>query len=102
MDPLVELLKRTLSETLREVVGPIVADALAAVLPAAIRRAATPPYLDRKGLAEFTGWSERKISYMKARNQLPFVQHGTSVRYPTEEIEAMLREGYVPAKGRRD
>ena len=102
MDPLFVFLKRVMTEVAHDVVRPIVVEALEAVMPGAIRRAATPPYLDRKGLAKFTGWSERKISYMKARNQLPFVQHGASVRYPTEEIEAMLREGYVPAKGRRD
>lgn len=64
----------------------------------AIRRAMLPPYLTRQQLAELTGWSLRKIDYLKAARRIPFIRRGRTVLFPTAEVEEYLMEGYVPAR----
>lgn len=79
-----------------------IAQAVRAQLPAAvaegIRLALRKPLLQAQEVRAMTGWSARKLAYLKAGRKIPFVQHGRKVLYPTDAIEAYLLHGYVPAR----
>lgn len=66
-------------------------------VPPAVRQGTRRPYMTKAELMELTGWSSRTVEYRKSRREIPYVRQGRTVLFPTDEIEAYLREGYVPA-----
>lgn len=98
MDPLSTALKEATKEAVREVAPQLIGEALEQHLPEIIRRAALPVYLDKPRLMELTGWSSRKVDYMRSRRQIPYVRRGRSILFVTADVEKYLMEGYVPAK----
>ena len=71
--------------------------ALLACLPAVIRQAQLPLYLNSSELSKLTGWSQRKIAYLRSKRQLPFIRRGRTVLFRTADIEEYLDEGLVAA-----
>lgn len=57
-----------------------------------------PTHLTKAKLREITGWSSRTVEYKKAQGEIPYIRRGRLVLFPTDEIMAYLREGYVPAR----
>lgn len=98
-DPLLTLVQNLVSDAVRAEVQTAVEAALTGTLPAIIRRAALPAFLTKRELAELTGWSIRKIDYLRAQRRIPFIRHGRTVLFPTAEVEAFLMQGHVPALG---
>ncbi len=98
-DPLFESLRVFLIAAVAEAIGPAVRQAVEDALPEVARRAALPQYLNKAELSELTGWSTRKIDYMRTKRTLPYVRQGRTVLFRTADVEGMLMEGYVPAKG---
>lgn len=100
--PPVPALICALVEALRPLVAEVVGDAVRAHVAGAVadgvRRALQKEFLTGAEVCEWTGWSPRKLAYLKADRSIPYVQHGRSVLYPREAVEAFLKEGYVPAK----
>ncbi len=96
-DPLSFSLRRFVVAAVAEAVQPAVVAALKQALPEILRRAALPPLLTRQQVMELTGWSERKLAYLQAQRRLPYLKRGRSVLFKTEDVEAFLAEGYVPA-----
>ena len=92
--PLVAALAARLTETLVPVVRRAVEDAL----PAVVRRASLPPYLSKAELAKLTGWSPRKVDYLRERGRLPYVRVGRSIRFKTDDVERLLDEARVEAR----
>jgi hypothetical protein len=90
--------QRLLQEAFREVVLPEVRSTIVDALPEVARRAQLPPNLTKRQLQQLTGWSPRKIDYLRERREIPFIKRGRTVLFPTAEIEQYLGEGYVPAK----
>ena len=98
-DPLSESLRVLLAAAVADAIGPAVRQAVEDALPEVARRAALPQYLTKVELSELTGWSTRKIDYMRSEHTLPYIRRGRTVLFRTADIEEMLMEGYVPAKG---
>lgn len=88
----------TTPEELTEIINAAVLESLKKLLPQHIRSAGMKPLLTKDELMELTGWSKRKVDYMKAGGKLPFNQIGRSVLFPTAEILEYINTGYVPAK----
>ena len=99
-DPLTETLRVLVAEAVADAVGPTVRRAVEEALPEVARRAALPPYLTKRELSEMTGWSERKVDYMRSNRTLPYIKRGRTVLFRTADVEALLMEGYVPARSR--
>lgn len=85
-------------EELADVIGDAVRAAVAEAVPPAVRAATRKPYLTTAELSEMTGWSPRTIYSKRQRREIPSVRQGRTILYPTDEVEAHLREGYVSAK----
>lgn len=99
-DPLTESLRRLVADAVADAVGPAVEAAVLAALPEVVRRAKLGSYLTRAEVADLTGWSTRKVDYMRSRGVLPYFRRGRSVLFRTADVEALLDEAYVPARGR--
>lgn len=99
-DPLTLHLRALVADTVADAVEPAIEAALTRCLPEILRRAQRPALLDKKGVVELTGWSPRKVEYLKSKRAIPYIRRGRSVWYRTEDIEAYLDEGYVPARER--
>ncbi len=99
-DPLSSSLAALVADAVATAVGPAVEAAVARALPAVVRRAALPPFLSKAELAELTGWSERKVDYLRERGRLPYVKVGRSVRFRTDDVEHLLDEARVEARSR--
>lgn len=99
MDPtaLPNLLHVLVASAVRGEVQAAVEAALTARLPEIIRRAALPPYLTRQQLAELTGWSLRKIDYLRKQRRIAFVRRGRTVVFPTAEVERYFDAGRLEA-----
>lgn len=85
-------------EDLQAAISEAVRAAVATAIPEAVRAATTKPFLTKAELMDLTGWSARQVEYKKSRRELPFVRRGRTVLFPTDEVHAYLREGYVPAR----
>ncbi len=101
-DPLSDSLRVLVAAAVADAIGPAVRQAVEEAIPEVARRAALPPYLTKVELSELTGWSARKIDYMRSSRTLPYIRRGRTVLFRTADVEALLMEGYVPAKGRAD
>jgi len=80
--------------------APSIAEKLKPDLVQAIRQGVMSPFLTKAKLKDLTGWSDRQIAYKRSRREIPFVQRGRLILFPTDEIIAYLDEGYVPARPR--
>ena len=98
-DPLSESLRTLVAAAVADAIGPAVRQAVEDALPEVARRAAIPPFLNKAQLSELTGWSARKIDYARQNRTLPCIKRGRTVLFRTSDVEEMLMEGYVPAKG---
>ncbi|RMF55909.1 MAG: DNA-binding protein [Bacteroidetes bacterium] len=72
--------------------------AIEEALPEAVRRATEPEYMTGAEVMALTGWSERKLAYLRQRREVPFIKRGRSVLYPREGIREYLEEGRVRAR----
>lgn len=98
MDPLSTVFKEAVTDAINEVAPQVIGDVLEQRLPEIIRRAKLPVYLDKPRLQELTGWSSRKIDYMRSRRQIPYIRRGRTILFATADVERYLEEGRVPAK----
>ena len=87
-----------LSATLTEAIRPIVRDALADQLPEQVRRALAKPYYTVAEVMELTGWSRRKVDYLRERREVDVVKRGRTTLFPAEALHAYLDAGLVPAR----
>ncbi|GIV58383.1 MAG: hypothetical protein KatS3mg042_1296 [Rhodothermaceae bacterium] len=85
-------------EDLEAAVEAAVRRAIEEALPEAVRRATEPEYMTGAEVMALTGWSERKLAYLRQRRELPYVKRGRTVLYPREGIRAYLEEGRVRAR----
>ncbi len=85
-------------EELAELIAAAVRTAVAEAIPPAVRAATRKEYLTTDELAELTGWSPRTIYGRRRAGKLPFIQHGRTILYPTDELREHLHEGYVPKR----
>ena len=99
-DLLTDALRALLASALEERLVPVVRRAVEDALPAVVRRAALPRYLSKAELAELTGWSPRKVDYLRERGRLPYVKVGRSVRFRTDDVERLLDEARVEARSK--
>ena len=97
MDPISHVLSDLVKQALEEVAPTLITKALEECLPAVLRRASLPVYLDKKQLMELTGWSARKVEYVKAERRLPFIRRGRTVLFPTDAVEEFFEAGRVDA-----
>jgi len=88
----------TSREDLEAAVADAVEGVLKRVLPEAVRRATTKPYLTKRDLMQLTGWSSRQVEYKKSKREIPYIKRGRLVLFPTEDVFAYLEEGRVPVK----
>lgn len=86
------------SADLRDLISEELTQTLYNVLPEAVKRVTTKPYLTKKELMKLTGWSSRQVEYKKSKRELPYVKRGRLILFPTEDVFAYLEEGRVPAK----
>ena len=83
-------------DAIREAVAEALPGAIAEGIQLALRRELLSP----DEVCELTGWSRRKLDYLKAERRIPFLKRGRTVLYRTKDIEAFLEEGRVSAKSR--
>lgn len=67
----------------------------------AVERGMMKPYLTKRELQDWTGWSDRQVAYKKSRREIPYIKRGRLVLFPTREIIAYLEEGRVPVRRTR-
>jgi len=82
-------------ETIKSIISDIIREALSEELPKLIREAMRKEYLTSKELKELTGWSPRKMCYLRETRRIPFIQHGRSVLYPYDEIKEFLNKHHI-------
>lgn len=85
-------------DQLRSLVQEAVCDVVREVLPRLVREATRKEYLTPEEVKELTGWSDRTLQHLRDTRQLPFVQHGRKILYPTEEVEAFMGRHLVRAR----
>lgn len=88
----------TSKDELDETVRKAVKDLIEKELPSLLRKAKRKEWINTNELMELTGWSRRKIQYLRDEREIPFFQRGHRILYKTEEIEEYFRENKVQAK----
>jgi hypothetical protein len=86
-------------DDIREIVRESVRTELAETLPKLIKRATKKDYFTSKEVRELTGFSSRKLCYLRDEGKIDFVQHGKSVLYPTESLYEFLERHHVKLWG---
>lgn len=70
-------------------------NALKESLPELLERATRKSYLTRQELMDLTGWSSRTLQHLRDTEQIPFVQYGHKIIYPTKGIYAFFEEHQI-------
>ncbi|MGB3544945.1 helix-turn-helix domain-containing protein [Rubrivirga sp.] len=83
---------------LAQAIRPAVVDVLADVLPEQVRRALAKPYYTVPEVMDLTGWSRRKVDYLRERREVDFIKRGRTVLFPAEALHAYLDAGLVSAR----
>ena len=82
-DDLKELIRDAVKETINE------------SLPGAIRKATRKKWLNTSEVMEILNCSRRHAQHLRDSGRLPYRQHGRSIRYDIDEVEAYLNRGKV-------
>ena len=77
----------TTPEELEHLIHAQVKHALEEALPQVIRRATRKQYYTTNELMELTGWSRPTLQRLRDTKQIPFIQHGQKILYPTDGLE---------------
>lgn len=85
----------TTSEELQQLIENAVQRSLKSLIPAFIQEISMKPYLTRDEVLNLTGWSLRTLNYKRSKRQIPFIQHGRKILYPTADFLAFLETGRV-------
>lgn len=85
-------------KTLQDLIGEAVAEALAQQLPKLLRDAVRKPLLTRDEVKELTGWSDRTLQHLRDTRQLPFVQDGRKILYPTDGLQEFISSRSIPSR----
>ncbi len=83
------LTREEYEEDLRRVVRETVAE----LLPGLLRRAMLGEYLTPKKVCELTGWSPRKLAYLREQRRLAYRQ---SILFKTDDVLDFIEQGTVP------
>ena len=86
---------------LRRLVAEAVRDAVRAELPGLVQEATRKPYLTPREVRDLTGWSSRTLQHLRDTRQVPFVQSGRKVLYPTDGVDDFLARNTVVARRAR-
>lgn len=78
------------TDQIRLLLADAVREAIKDELPALVQRATQKPYLTGKEVQDLTGWSRRTLQHLRDTRQIPFVQDGRKILYPTEEVRAFF------------
>ena len=87
--------------TIASIIEEAVRAAVENQLPALVQEATRPPYLGRDEVKAWTGWSDRTLQHLRDTRQIPFVQHGRKVVYPTHGVVSFLQQHTVAARKER-
>lgn len=79
-------------------VASAVVDALDERLPRLVRKATEKPYLTREAVKGLTGWSDRTLQHLRDTRQIPFIQDGRKILYPTQDFYEFLEERRVQTR----
>lgn len=85
-------------DDLRRAVEPVLRSLISELLPDLVRKATRKPYMTGQELADMTGWSRRTIQNLRDTRQIPFVQHGRKILYPTDGIDQFLRDRHISVR----
>ena len=85
--------KLELEETIRTAVRKTIEESL----PGIIRKATRTKWLRTAEVMEILKCSRPHVQYLRDSGALPFRQHGRTIRYNIDEIEAFLNRGNVNA-----
>ena len=90
----------TSPEDIRHYVREAVFDAVRQELPGLVREATQKPFLTREEVKQITGWSDRTLQHLRDSRQLPFVQHGRKITYPSRGLYEFLDAHNVISRAR--
>lgn len=83
----------------KEATREVIRELLKEELPIIIRKTTRKEWINTDELIELTGWSRRKIQYLRDENRFPFHQEGRRILYKMDDIEAYLKEIRVDING---
>lgn len=89
-----------LSEYVRRQVADAVGEALARELPRALQAASRPTYMSREEAASYVSRSLRSLDGLRISGRLPWTKRGGWVLLRTDDLDAYLEAGRVPAKAK--
>lgn len=84
-------------DDIREIIRESVRAELAESLSKLIKRATKKEYFTSKEVRDLTGFSSRKLCYLRDEGKIDFVQHGKSVMYPAEPLFEFLERHHIRA-----
>ena len=84
---------------IERLIGEAVERVLSDCLPSIVREATVKPFLSQSEVRDLTGWSNRKLSYVRETKQVEFTPLGRSYLYKTQSLLSFLESKRVKAKG---
>ena len=80
---------------IERIVGEAVQRAVSEQLPALVQRAAVKPFLNQSEVRDLTGFSNRKLAYLRKTKQVEYTPLGRSYLYSTKSLLDFLEEKRV-------
>lgn len=69
-------------------------------MPELIRKATRRQWLTTNEVMEMLQCSRRQVQYLRDSRKITFSQHGHTIRYNIEDVEAFLNESMVDSRNR--
>lgn len=84
---------------IERLIGEAVERVLSDRLPSIVREATVKPFLSQSEVRDLTGWSNRKLSYIRETKQVEFTPLGRSYLYRTASLMRFLEEKRIKPRG---
>lgn len=75
---------------LEELIHSAVKSTIREMVPSLLREATQKEYLTKDEVMKLTGFSSRKLQYLRDTRQIPYNQHGRKIVYPYEGVKQFL------------
>ena len=79
----------------RELLTAVIRQEVKSALQSELKKALRKEYLTNDELRRMTGFSHRKLHYLRDKGQIGYIQHGRKILYRADDVDRFLQSQYI-------
>lgn len=82
-------------DELQTIIEDAVSRTMRSVVPDLVRQATQKEFLTKEEVMRLTGFSSRKLQYLRDTREIPYTQHGRKILYPYKGVLEFLESNKI-------